>query len=58
MATQTLIQAPAKNMRITIKGALPAGVTAKELILHVIGTIGTAAAPAMSSNSPARRCVA
>ena len=42
MATQTLIQAPAKNMRITIKGALPAGVTAKELILHVIGTIGTA----------------
>ena len=42
LATQTLIQAPAKNMRITIKGALPAGVTAKELILHVIGTIGTA----------------
>ena len=42
MATQTLIQAPAKNMRIIIKGALPAGVTAKELILHVIGTIGTA----------------
>ncbi|MEC8792261.1 MAG: 3-isopropylmalate dehydratase large subunit, partial [Pseudomonadota bacterium] len=42
MATQTLIQEPAKNMRITITGALPAGVTAKELILHVIGTIGTA----------------
>jgi 3-isopropylmalate/(R)-2-methylmalate dehydratase large subunit len=42
MATQTLIQAPAKNMRINVKGALPASVTAKDLILHIIGTIGTA----------------
>jgi 3-isopropylmalate/(R)-2-methylmalate dehydratase large subunit len=42
MATQTLIQAPAKNMRIMVKGALPAAVTAKDLILHIIGTIGTA----------------
>ena len=42
MATQTLIQAPAKNMRINVKGVLPASVTAKDLILHIIGTIGTA----------------
>ncbi len=42
LATQTLIQAPAKNMRITVEGALPAGVTAKDLILAIIGKIGTA----------------
>jgi 3-isopropylmalate/(R)-2-methylmalate dehydratase large subunit len=42
LATQTLIQAPAKNMRVTVEGALPAGVTAKDLILAIIGKIGTA----------------
>ncbi len=42
LATQTLIQAPAKNMRITVEGTLPAGVTAKDLILAIIGKIGTA----------------
>jgi len=42
LATQTLIQKPAKNMRITVKGALPVGVTAKDLILAIIGKIGTA----------------
>ena len=42
LATQTLIQAPAKNMRITVEGPLPFGVTAKDLILAIIGTIGTA----------------
>ncbi len=42
LATQTLIQAPAKNMRITVDGALPVGVTAKDLILAIIGKIGTA----------------
>ncbi len=42
LATQTLIQKPAKNMRITVNGALPAGVTSKDLILHIIGEIGTA----------------
>ena len=42
LATQTLIQQPAKNMRITVEGDLPAGVTAKDLILAVIGKIGTA----------------
>lgn len=42
LATQTLLQTPAKNMRITVEGALPFGVTAKDLILAIIGTIGTA----------------
>ncbi len=42
LATQTLIQKPAKNLRITVNGALPAGVTAKDMILHIIGIIGTA----------------
>ncbi len=42
LATQTLIQSPAKNMRITVDGALPVGVTAKDLILAIIGKIGTA----------------
>ena len=42
LATQTLIQKPAKNMRITVDGALAAGVTAKDVILAIIGKIGTA----------------
>jgi len=42
LATQTLLQKPAKNMRVTIDGALPFGVTAKDLTLAVIGLIGTA----------------
>ena len=42
LATQTLIQQPAKNMRITINGDLQAGVTAKDVILAIIGQIGTA----------------
>ena len=42
LATQTLIQAPARNMRITVDGALPLGVTAKDMILAIIGKIGTA----------------
>ena len=42
LATQTLLQAPLKNMRITIDGDLPTGVTAKDLVLAVIGEIGTA----------------
>ncbi len=42
LATQTLIQRPAKNMRINVVGDLPFGVTAKDLILAIIGKIGTA----------------
>jgi 3-isopropylmalate/(R)-2-methylmalate dehydratase large subunit len=42
LATQTLIQKKAKNMRIAVDGQLPAGVTAKDIILAIIGEIGTA----------------
>jgi 3-isopropylmalate/(R)-2-methylmalate dehydratase large subunit len=42
LATQTLIQRPAKNMRIEITGATALGVGAKDIILAVIGKIGTA----------------
>lgn len=42
LATQTLIQQPAKNMRITVTGELGPGVTAKDMILAIIGEIGTA----------------
>ncbi|MEE2699682.1 MAG: 3-isopropylmalate dehydratase large subunit [Pseudomonadota bacterium] len=42
LATQTLLQAPLKNMRITVEGSLPNGVTSKDLILSIIGKIGTA----------------
>ena len=42
LASQTLIQRKAKNMRITVDGKLPAGVTAKDIILAIIGEIGTA----------------
>src|SRR5688500_12351617 len=42
LATQTLIQSKAKNMRFTVDGKLPDGVTAKDIILAIIGEIGTA----------------
>ncbi|KAH3674422.1 hypothetical protein WICMUC_003259 [Wickerhamomyces mucosus] len=42
LATQTIIQAKSKNMRIFIDGDLSPGITSKDLILHVIGVIGTA----------------
>ncbi len=42
LATQTLIQKPSKNMRITVNGELAAGISAKDMILHIIGVIGTA----------------
>ena len=42
LATQTLIMKPSKNMRVDIEGDLPIGVTAKDLVLAIIGTIGTA----------------
>ncbi|HEV2548523.1 MAG TPA: 3-isopropylmalate dehydratase large subunit [Stellaceae bacterium] len=42
LATQTLIQQPARNMLIRVEGELPFGVTAKDLVLAIIGKIGTA----------------
>ncbi len=42
LATQTLIQKKAKNMRATVDGKLPDGVTGKDIILAIIGEIGTA----------------
>ena len=42
LATQTLIQRKSKNMKIEVQGKLPTGVTAKDIILSIIGKIGTA----------------
>ncbi|WP_158746814.1 3-isopropylmalate dehydratase large subunit [Acidisphaera sp. L21] len=42
LATQTLLQKPAKNMLVSVEGTLGAGVTAKDVVLAIIGTIGTA----------------
>ncbi len=42
LATQTLIQNRAKNMRVTVDGVLPDHVTAKDIVLAIIGEIGTA----------------
>jgi 3-isopropylmalate/(R)-2-methylmalate dehydratase large subunit len=42
MATQTLLQSPAKNMRIDVSGTLGLGCTAKDVVLAIIGKITTA----------------
>ncbi len=42
LATQTLLQKKSKNMRVTVDGVLPNGVTAKDIVLSIIGEIGTA----------------
>ena len=42
LATQTLLQRPAKNMLVQVDGALAPGVTAKDVVLAIIGRIGTA----------------
>ena len=42
LATQTLLMKKAKNMRVVVDGKLPAGCTAKDIVLAIIGRIGTA----------------
>ncbi|MBC7436301.1 MAG: 3-isopropylmalate dehydratase large subunit [Bdellovibrionales bacterium] len=42
MATQTLLAKKAKNMLVTVEGRLSPGVTAKDIVLAIIGRIGTA----------------
>ena len=42
LATQTLLLAKSKTMEVRVEGDLAPGVTAKDLVLHIIGTIGTA----------------
>ncbi len=42
LATQTLVQKKSKNFRVNVNGTLPIGVTAKDVILQIIGKIGTA----------------
>ena len=42
LATQTLLQTPAKNMLINVSGQLPPGTGAKDIVLAIIGKIGTA----------------
>jgi 3-isopropylmalate/(R)-2-methylmalate dehydratase large subunit len=44
LATQTLVQKKSKNMRAVVDGKLPPGVTAKDIILAIIGEMGTAGA--------------
>ena len=42
LATQTLVQKKSKNFRVNVNGNLPLGVTSKDVILQIIGKIGTA----------------
>jgi 3-isopropylmalate dehydratase len=42
LATQTLVQAKSKNMRVKVEGKLSPGITSKDVVLHIIGVIGTA----------------
>ena len=42
LATQTLLLRPSRTMEVRVEGELGLGVTAKDLIMHIIGTIGTA----------------
>ncbi|UCH41716.1 MAG: 3-isopropylmalate dehydratase large subunit [Gammaproteobacteria bacterium] len=42
LATQCLIQKKSLNMRVTVDGEVGAGITAKDIVLHIIGEIGTA----------------
>ncbi len=42
LATQTLLLTPAKTLEVRVEGELGRGITPKDLVLHIIGTIGTA----------------
>ncbi|MEM9682318.1 MAG: 3-isopropylmalate dehydratase large subunit, partial [Pseudomonadota bacterium] len=42
LATQTLVQRPMRTMRVSVDGAIPPGCTAKDIVLTIIGRIGTA----------------
>ena len=42
LATQTLLLKQSRTMEVRVEGALPTGVTPKDLVLHIIGVIGTA----------------
>jgi 3-isopropylmalate/(R)-2-methylmalate dehydratase large subunit len=42
LATQTLLQRPAKNMLVQVNGTMPFGTSAKDMVLAIIGKIGTA----------------
>ena len=53
LATQTLLQYKPKTLEIRVDGTLAPGVTAKDLILYLIGRMTTAAAPATASSTPA-----
>lgn len=44
LVTQTLTLKKSRNMRVTVNGILPKGVTAKDMALAIIGKIGTAGA--------------
>ena len=42
LATQTLVQKKSRSMRVTVRGAVAPGITAKDIVLAIIGRIGTA----------------
>ena len=42
LATQTLVLKKSKNMRVTVRGKVAPGITAKDIVLAIIGKIGTA----------------
>ena len=55
LATQTLIQRKSRNMRVVVDGKLPSDVTAKDIILAVIGEIGAAGGIGHALEFSARR---
>ena len=42
LATQTLVLKKSRNMRVSVNGSVGTGITAKDIVLHIIGVIGTA----------------